>query len=446
MKRKAWSFFLALLVALTLLVTPALAAEYGVIYDESDRLWSEELEALATETLPAFTETYDIDLRVDVLTTIGSFSTLDEAAEYIYDEYGYGGEYGRNGASLSLLVHEDETGVALDAWTLYFGGESEELRLHGPWNIPFEVSEEYLTADAWSGDEVQDAQALALALAGIVDGLEHFVLAGGVATTIWSPVDGPVNQATQPEPVEPVEPPAPVTTPVDPGTTATYVMDLAGILTAEELAALNAQAQDTSEYYGFGVYAMVVDDFWDYADSSDIFYAAIELYNTCSLGMGPEREGVFLLLSMEDRDFSLITNGDFGNVIFNDETRALMTEEFLDDFAYDNWYAGLSDYLAVSDYLLNDAPDRIHSQIVLRFVLIFVIALIVAFIVILILGRKMKSVAKATQASAYVVGDLHLTDNRDIYTHTTETRRKRKESSGGKVGRSGGFSGTSGKF
>ena len=30
-----------------------------------------------------------------------------------------------------LLVHEDETGVALDAWTLYFGGESEELRLHG---------------------------------------------------------------------------------------------------------------------------------------------------------------------------------------------------------------------------------------------------------------------------------------------------------------------------
>ena len=46
-----------------------------------------------------------------------------------------------------------------------------------------------------------------------------------------------------------------------------------------------------------------------------------------------------------------------------------------------------------------------------------------------------------------LIGDLHLTDNRDIYTHTTETRRKRRESSGGgKIGRSGGFSGTSGKF
>ena len=37
-----------------------------------------------------------------------------------------------------------------------------------------------------------------------------------------------------------------MTTPVDPGTTATYVMDLAGILTAEELAALNEQRASLS--------------------------------------------------------------------------------------------------------------------------------------------------------------------------------------------------------
>ena len=65
---RKWTIpFLGLLMSL-FLVTPALAAaEYGVIYDETEQLRSEPLVYAGETTLPALTQQYGIDLRVDVL-------------------------------------------------------------------------------------------------------------------------------------------------------------------------------------------------------------------------------------------------------------------------------------------------------------------------------------------------------------------------------------------
>lgn len=179
------------------------AEEYGVVYDETGLLWSEELEHLGTEVLPELTSKYDIDLRVDVITTLSEFEDLPQATEYIYQQYGYGGVHGGNGVTLTLLVHEDETGVALDAWHPYAAGESWELVQNATWNM--DVGE-LLTEEAWAGDCEEDAKVLAQAVSNMAEGIEHFVLAGGVHSTIWHPENGFVWEQTEEADVEQEEP------------------------------------------------------------------------------------------------------------------------------------------------------------------------------------------------------------------------------------------------
>ena len=66
--KKFASFVLSVLLALTLCIPAAAAEDYGVIYDETGQLGSEPLRHAGEVTLPALTERYGVDLRVDILT------------------------------------------------------------------------------------------------------------------------------------------------------------------------------------------------------------------------------------------------------------------------------------------------------------------------------------------------------------------------------------------
>ena len=187
MKRR---FFIlpTVFLLLWILTAPSMAAsEYGVLYDETDLLWSEELDRLATEILPNLTATYDIDLHVDILTDLNADADLASTATQIYANRGYGSPNGGNGVTLTLLVHPDEDGVALDSWHPYAAGESWELTTSATWNI-CRNADTWLTTEAWDGDLSRDIEVLTGAVNDMAHGLEQFVLAGGVHSTIWSPV------------------------------------------------------------------------------------------------------------------------------------------------------------------------------------------------------------------------------------------------------------------
>lgn len=84
--KKFASFVLSVLLALTLCIPAAAAEDYGVIYDETGQLGSEPLRYAGEVTLPALTERYGVDLRVDILTE-SDYDTVLDAAEGIYEEY-----------------------------------------------------------------------------------------------------------------------------------------------------------------------------------------------------------------------------------------------------------------------------------------------------------------------------------------------------------------------
>lgn len=232
-----------------------------------------------------------------------------------------------------------------------------------------------------------------------------------------------------------------------------YITDTAGILTPTQRQELSRQAQTVSETHDFGIYLITVDSFWDYTDSSDVFDAATTLYTQYDLGIGEDKRGLLLLLSMQERDFSLITYSDYGDFAFDETTREELTGCFLDNFAFNDWYGGFTDYIAAANTTLEGAPGLRIITILLYIGFILLFPLPVAAIVVFVAGFKMKSVAAATEASVYAVDGLTLTNSYDHYSHTTQTRRKinnETNRSGGGGGTrsksSGGFSGTSGKF
>lgn len=238
-----------------------------------------------------------------------------------------------------------------------------------------------------------------------------------------------------------------------------HVTDAADILSDSEDAALESQAQLIEDQYDFGVYIVTVDDYRDFSDTS-VFDAAMTIYRDYSLGVGEGKDGLLLLLSMDDRDYSLVTYGDTGNYAFNDEGRELMTDFFLDDFGDDNWSAGFEDFLTwTAAYLDAAAAGEPYSDdnipmskedalftLALYIAAIILIPLVVMFIAVRGRDAKMKTVAAATEASHYVSSPLNLTRSNDMFTHVTETAVLVAKDNGPSTSRSGGFSGTSGKF
>ncbi|MDO4531890.1 MAG: TPM domain-containing protein [Bacillota bacterium] len=440
MKRKIFTTITVLLVSLSLLTT-AYAADYGLIYDETEVLGTPAVQELGAEVLPAFSDKYGIDLRVDVLTTLADFDTIDETAAYLYEEYEYGAGAGKNGVSLTLLVEENETGASLKDWYVYANGDSAELT-NGGWALPDEFYDA-VDAAAWEGDAEADANALYEATAWLVVTLEDYALNGGVANTIWSPEAGLLNASNVPS-VEAVESDVP------------YVLDYSDILTDEEESILMEEAAALAREHNFFAYIVTVDDYTAYTNG-DVQSAAEAIYTQKGMGVGEEKDGLLLLLSTYDRDYCLLTHGNYGNYAFNDYAREKLQGFFLDDFGNDDMFGGFQDYLKWSGEILTAAEngnpysegnrmmteEEKSEDILFGVAVIAVFPLLVAGVVIFILSKKMKSVAKAVKASSYMSGKLELTDQWDRFSYMTETRRKKEKSSSSS---SGGFSGSSGKY
>ena len=233
------------------------------------------------------------------------------------------------------------------------------------------------------------------------------------------------------------------------------VFDTAGLLTDEEYWTLEDYAQEISTQRQCAVYFVAVDDFRNYGDG-DIFNVARQFFLASDFGMGEGKDGVMLILSMAERDYCLIVHG-FGETALTDYGREYICEHFLDDFADDDWFHGVYNYLSYTDDLLSQAREgRIydrHSWITggVLWVWSLILGVVISLIVCLIQRAMMrKKVHEQTGALDYVHGDVHITRKRDVYSHTTEVRHKIEKNDSGSSGShshsSDGFSGTSGKF
>ncbi len=432
MKKKISVLALVLVLVLSLCVPVMAASEYGVVYDETESLGSQTLTYQGEEMLPAVIRTVGMDIRVDVL--VGSeYDSVDEAAASIYTDYGYG--YGDENKGVTLTIQLEDLGsgsyamASDDEWGVYaFHGEGSEGSLELADAVRAAV-EPWMAEQAWNGgDMTMSATALTQAVQAMADAVAAYSTGGDA------------------EPEETAD------------NTMRYVYDISDLLSYEEWRELEDRAADISLRHSCGVYAVLVDDFTEYGDSGDVYETAGHIYRANELGMGEDRDGIFVLLSMAERDYAMFVYGDSAEYAFNEYGQEQLEGEFLGDFGSDDWYDGVSHYLDACDEYLTQAEAGVpvtggsEPAVPLWGIgLSVVISCLIAGAVCAMLKRKMYTVHPKAEANAYVaIGGLHLTEQYDRYTHTTKTRRKieKEHSSDGSTGsRSGGGGcGRSGKF
>ena len=73
-----------------------------------------------------------------------------------------------------------------------------------------------------------------------------------------------------------------------------------------------------SNRYGCGVYVVSLQDYRDYGSYSSIRNFSEEFYNHYRLGLGQNRNGILLVLSMAERDYCLIAYGSDAHYAFTD--------------------------------------------------------------------------------------------------------------------------------
>ena len=236
-----------------------------------------------------------------------------------------------------------------------------------------------------------------------------------------------------------------------------YIYDEAGLLTEEDRAKLNDTAREISQRTGCGVYFLSIPDY-TVSGKDTIYDTAVWLFEQMGLGTGENKDGVLLVLSMANRDYSLIAHS-FGDTALTDSGKDYITEACLDEFGEDEWYYGVYDYLNATDSLLTrarkgDIYDRDVVSSESQWIWSLVVGLVLALIVCLTqTAMQKKKVRVQTQALGYLKGgSVNITHRSERYTHTTETRvkintDKDNSSGGGSYSHSsGGYSGKSGKF
>lgn len=176
--------------------------------------------------------------------------------------------------------------------------------------------------------------------------------------------------------------------------------------------------------------AEFADDFFDYN----------------GYGIGPNRDGILFLISMEFRDWFITTHGS-GIQAFTDAGRAHMTEQFLSYISDAKYAKGFNKFADLCDQYLKQAAkgepydygNLPKKPLAWYWIPAAIgVGLIVAFVVVGSMKAKLKSVRRRVGADDYVeANSFVLTDQRDLYLYSHVSRRvKPKQSSSG--GGSGG--------
>ena len=420
MKKRLLSLLLILALAFSLCAA-AHAEDLHFVYDESDKISAENEQILEELGARIYAET-DTAVCIYIAEKTAEWEEIRAFAESFYSEH-IGSE---NGILLVHCLAQEESRISY-----YMAGE--KLASLSDEDMA-EIMQAYNSADTFSGG-VHDYMNLVYAK---LNGAEAF----GEVT----PEDNPnIPEERQ----------------------LARVADLAGVVDASRLSALNSLADEVSETYQCDVAVAFVPSLEgkyivDYAD---------DFYDYKGYGYGPGDDGILLLISVGDREFAETTYG-YGKTAFTDYGMTHYLEPRFTPFLGENdWAGGAEQFINDAGTLLKQARDgqpydyHAPQPVQRSFRDVAPVAALISAVVGFFSGgiptaamkRKMKSVEKEYGAANYAVGGLNLRvrDDRFLYANVSKTPipRESEHRSGGGGGSSMHFSssgrshgGSHGKF
>lgn len=210
------------------------------------------------------------------------------------------------------------------------------------------------------------------------------------------------------------------------------VLDDAGLLTESEVNDLNTKLLNIGSTYQAQIAVITLSSMEGY-DIDDVVNV---LYDEMNLGYGDTRAGVLLLISMDPREYRILTNGMADEAI-GDSGIDTISDYIVSDLSDGNYAAAFNGFADQCEYYLNGHLNGFPFETGTNLLIALVIGLVVGVVVALILKGQLKSVRQKNDANVYVKpGSMNLTVSNDFFLYRTVDRRK-KENNSGSSGSSG---------
>ncbi len=211
------------------------------------------------------------------------------------------------------------------------------------------------------------------------------------------------------------------------------LVDQADLLTDSEESALSDRLDEISERHQFDVVVVTVDSL---EEETAVVYAD-DFYDYNGYGFGDERDGILLLISMEERDWCISTTG-YGITAFTDAGQAYISERFVTDLSVGDYAAAFTNFAVLCDAFITQADtgepydiDHLPQEpfdLVWNLAVALIIAFVISLIVTGIMRGQLKTVHSQSEADNYIKqGSMHLTRKNDLYLYRHVDRRKKAE-------------------
>lgn len=211
-----------------------------------------------------------------------------------------------------------------------------------------------------------------------------------------------------------------------------------GILSGDEAEQLNEKLDEISHKQNFDVTAALVDSL----NGESVEAYADDLYDTCNFGYGEDRDGVLLLVSLEDHDWYISTSG-YGITVFTDAGIQYIGEQIRPQLADGDYLEAFENYIELCDDFISQAesgtaydvdhmPRKPLSAIWLG--LSLVAGFGGALLAVGSMKSQLKSVGMQREARNYIRPDsMQVTTRGDYFLYRTihRTEKPKPKSSGG---------------
>lgn len=209
--------------------------------------------------------------------------------------------------------------------------------------------------------------------------------------------------------------------------------DMAGILSDSEWAELSEKLDEISERQQVDVVVVTAGS----TDGKTAEAYADDFYDYNGYGFGDGRDGILLLVCIDERDWQISTTG-FGVTAVTDAGREYIAEKILEDLGIDDYAAAFTNFADLCDDFITQAKagepydvDHLPKEpfgVVGSFAAAFVIAFIVSLIVTGAMKGQLKTVHSQSKADNYMIqGSLQLTKKNDLFLYRHVDSRKKEE-------------------
>lgn len=208
--------------------------------------------------------------------------------------------------------------------------------------------------------------------------------------------------------------------------------DEADLLTDAEESVLLNKLNRVSEAYQVEVAIAAVDTAGQFSADHYVEY----FYDRYDYGYGENRDGVLLMVIMDERDYRILSNGLGADAISMSDIDSIGEEvaSYLSD----------GDYVEAFDLFVDECEYEINGEIngfpfdyATNLIIALVVGVLVAVIVTTVMRAQLKTVRPRTRATEYTKpGSMRVDVSRDFFLYRT-IRRVRRESSSGSGSRSG---------